>query len=92
MYHSTHLSIKEHPMTIPTYKQVLEEAQQLSLEDLRKLRDQLTLVIEGTAAAGTARRRSSYGVLAHLGTAPSTEDIDEARHELWANFLQDEGT
>jgi hypothetical protein len=29
---------------------------------------------------------SMYGICADLGTAPSAEDIDEVRREIWANF------
>ncbi len=28
------------------------------------------------------------GVIAHLGPAPSAEDIDEVRREMWANFAE----
>lgn len=30
--------------------------------------------------------RSLRGALKHLGPAPSAEDIDEVRREVWANF------
>lgn len=35
-------------------------------------------------------RNSLYGALAHLGPAPSAEEIDEARREAWANFPRDD--
>lgn len=31
-------------------------------------------------------KRGFYGALAHLGPAPSAEDIDEVRREMWAGF------
>ena len=34
--------------------------------------------------------RSSYGALADLGPAPSAEDIDEVRREMWRNFPRDD--
>ncbi len=34
--------------------------------------------------------RSLYGALAHLGPAPSAEDIDEVRREMWKNFPRDD--
>lgn len=35
-------------------------------------------------------KRSLLGVLAHLGQAPSAEEIDEARREIWANFPRED--
>jgi hypothetical protein len=31
-------------------------------------------------------KRSLLGLVADLGPAPSAEDIDEARREMWGNF------
>jgi hypothetical protein len=33
-------------------------------------------------------KRDFYGALSHLGTAPSAEDIDEVRREMWAGFAE----
>lgn len=35
-------------------------------------------------------RRSSYGVLAHLGPAPSEQDIAEAREDMMRNFPRED--
>lgn len=35
-------------------------------------------------------RRSLLGVLAKYGPAPSAEEIDEARREMWGNFPRDD--
>ncbi len=35
-------------------------------------------------------RKSLLGLWADLGPAPSAEDIDEARREMWANFPRDD--
>jgi hypothetical protein len=35
-------------------------------------------------------RRSARGLWADLGTAPSAEEIDEARREMWGNFPRDD--
>jgi hypothetical protein len=32
---------------------------------------------------------SLHGLLADLGPAPSTDDIDEAQREMWATFAQE---
>jgi hypothetical protein len=37
-----------------------------------------------------APRRSLYGLCADLGPAPSAEDIDEVRREMWANFPRED--
>jgi hypothetical protein len=34
--------------------------------------------------------RSSYGALRDLGPAPSAEDIDEVRREMWRNLPRDD--
>ena len=34
--------------------------------------------------------RSLWGVLKHLGPAPSAEDIDEVRREEWKNFPRED--
>jgi hypothetical protein len=36
--------------------------------------------------AAPTRRHSARGLWAELGTAPSAEDIDQARREMWGNF------
>lgn len=43
---------------------------------------------ENLAQAAKPRQpgRPFHGILAHLGQAPSAEDIDEVRREMWAGF------
>lgn len=77
-------------MATIAYEMVLEEAQQLTREEQRRLRDELTTIVGNAEGQPTRRRRSSYGALAHLGPAPSAEDIDEARREAWANFPRED--
>jgi hypothetical protein len=36
-------------------------------------------------------KRSSYGVLAKYGPAPSAEEIDENRRDMFRNFARDDG-
>jgi hypothetical protein len=40
--------------------------------------------------AGQQPKRSLRGLLAGLGPAPSADDIDQARHELWNNFPRED--
>lgn len=77
-------------MSTTTYERILEEVQQLTPEEQQRLRNHLTHVIEGGERPQGRRRSSSYGVLAHLGTAPSAEEIDEARREAWASFPRED--
>lgn len=49
-----------------------------------------TLAEEAKGAADQSGRRSVRGVLAEFGPAPSAEDIDEARREMWGNFPKDD--
>ena len=34
--------------------------------------------------------RSMLGALAHLGPAPSAEEIDEVRREMWGEYMREE--
>jgi hypothetical protein len=34
--------------------------------------------------------RSPYGLCADLGPAPSAQEIDEARHEMWGKFPRED--
>ena len=44
----------------------------------------------GTGEAPLMPKRSLRGALADLGPAPSAEDIDEVRREMWPNFPRDD--
>jgi hypothetical protein len=71
-------------MATSTYEQVLHAAQQLTREEQRRLREELA------ASEPAQKSGSSYGILKHLGQAPSAEDIDDVRREMWAGFTDDE--
>lgn len=69
--------------------------QALGLPPLQKVQlvEKLMRVLEkelATAPEALPPRRSLYGALAHLGPAPSAEEIDEARAEAWANFANED--
>ena len=67
-------------MAQPTLQDVLELVQQLSPAD----RDRL--IQEVAQLPPAEQSQSQYGVLAHLGPAPSFDDFDVARRELSADF------
>ena len=72
-------------------KQVLELARQLSAVERPRLVELVIPDLEVTLAAASKKPlRASYGVLAHLGPAPSAEEIDEARREMWGKFPRDD--
>ena len=66
-----------------TLQDVLDLAQQLSPADRRRLIQELVQLPPAIAP------RSQYGVLSHLGPGPSSEDFDDARRQLSADFYPD---
>lgn len=74
-----------------TLDHVLALAQRLSPVDQARLIEQLTSrIIEVLGAEKKTPRPSLYGILAHLGPAPSAEDIDEMRREAFAHFPRED--
>lgn len=77
-------------------EQVLMQA--LRLSPLQKIRlvEKLMSVLEKelTTEVGLATQaqplRSLLGLLAEFGPAPSAEEIDEARREMWATFPRED--
>ncbi len=67
-------------MAQPTLQDVLDLAQQLSPADRHRL------IQEVVQLPPKLPPRSQYGVLAHLGPAPSMDDFDAVRCELSADF------
>ena len=74
-------------MTTTTYEDALRVIKQLTPEEKHRLREELAAT---DIVMRPAPRESLYGIAAHLGPAPSAEEIDEARHEAWANFPRDD--
>ncbi|MEO6724140.1 MAG: hypothetical protein ABIU20_03610 [Blastocatellia bacterium] len=78
----------------PTIEQILTLAQKLKLQEQAQLIAELAATIERAIGKPDdqplAPRPSLYGALAHTGPAPSSEDIDEVRREMWANFPRDD--
>lgn len=77
-----------------TFDEVLRLAKKLAPDDQVRLVVRLTPAIEyllnrSELSEKRPRRQSLYGILAHLGPAPSAEDIDEVQKEMWS-FLDDE--
>lgn len=69
------------------FDQVMALAQTLSPLDKVRLVEQVMAILEQELKAANPKpRRSLLGILAEYGHAPSAEDIDEARREMWGNF------
>jgi hypothetical protein len=72
-----------------TLQEVIESARQLTLREKAQLIAQIIPDVEAILAqvdAGRKPLRSVYGLCRDLGAAPSADDIDEARRELFREF------
>ncbi|NER33224.1 MAG: hypothetical protein F6J93_03980 [Oscillatoria sp. SIO1A7] len=69
-----------------TLETVLSLAKQLSLVEKVRLIELMAPEIERELVGAKTPRRSLWGICADLGKAPSAEEIDEARRDVWANF------
>ncbi len=68
-------------------KEVAQLAQKLSTQDKLLLIGLLAPDIENEMSSmQKGPRKSLLGLCADLGPAPSSEEIDEARRQEWANF------
>lgn len=57
----------------------------------KKTRDALSSTSQPRQAKEhNTSNHSSYGALKHLGPAPSAEDIEQVRREVWSSFSSDE--
>lgn len=78
-------------MAVKNFEEVLTEALQLSPVDKARLVERLAATLEHDLENVSPKpKRSLYGLCADLGPAPSAEDIDEVRREVWANFPRDD--
>jgi len=74
-------------MSTVTLDQVFGLAHQLSPRDQARLVVRLAPALERALDQPLSRPRPDFwGILSDLGSAPSAEQIDEARREAWANF------
>jgi len=72
-----------------SFEQVLELAKKLPPIDqarlVARLAPNMEKLLEQVDSSST-KRASLRGLLADLGQAPSSEEIDEVRREMWAGF------
>lgn len=75
-----------------TLEQVLRAAKQLTPIEKVRLMEQVMPDLEAPLEAATVPRRplqSAYGLCTDLGPAPSAEDIDTVRQEVFKDFPRD---
>jgi hypothetical protein len=76
-------------MSLVTLEQIRDMSRFLSPDDKLRLIDDLVHQLLDQPAPAPARKtsfRSLWGALADLGPAPSEEDIDAMRREVFASF------
>jgi hypothetical protein len=75
-------------MSDKTFEEISEQAMNLPLRERIRLVERLVAAVgeELEHQEAAKPRRSLLGLLADLGPAPSAEDIDEVRREMWKNF------
>jgi hypothetical protein len=70
-----------------TLESVLSQARQLSATDKVRLLEavlpEIATAVEGSV---TERLQSCHGLLSDLGPAPSSDDIDEIRKDMFSDF------
>lgn len=75
----------------PELEQIVTLALSLSPLDKVRLVEQVIATLEqDLKEANPKPRRSLLGILAPYGSAPSAEEIDEARREMWGNFPRED--
>lgn len=81
-------------MAVSAIDELIHRAQKLTDEELGLLQAEITALAQARAIASAtgdkSPRRSLLGLVADRGPAPSAEEIDEVRRELWANFPRDD--
>jgi hypothetical protein len=75
----------------PELEQALALASNLSPIEKVRLVEQVMATLERELKQQNKQpKHSLYGLCADLGTAPSAEDIDEVRREMWSNFPRED--
>jgi hypothetical protein len=74
-----------------TLEQVVSLARQLPpVEKIRLIERMVPEIERDMLGQRLFRRKSLLGLCADLGPAPSAEDIDEIRREMWADFPRED--
>ena len=74
-----------------TLEQVVSLARQLPpVEKIRLIERMVPEIERDMLGQRPPRRKSLLGLCADLGPAPSAEDIDEIRREMWTDFPRED--
>jgi hypothetical protein len=74
-----------------TVETLLSQALSLTPRDKARLIERLSAALAHELLVGGRQPlRSMRGILKEHGPAPSADEIDEARREMWANFPRDD--
>jgi hypothetical protein len=74
-----------------TLEQVVSLARQLPpLEKIRLIEQMAPEIERDMLSQQPFKRKSLLGLCADLGPAPSAQDIDEIRREMWADFPRED--
>lgn len=76
--------------SVVTPQAVLEMLRQLPPRDRLKVIAQALPEAERELPEKVRPLKSLWGICADLGSAPSAEEIDEVRREMWASFGRDD--
>lgn len=73
-------------------KALLKQIHELSIAEKLQLMTELPKIIqaEWETTRPTAPSESLYGLCSDLGIAPSQDEMDQARHEVWQNFPRED--
>ena len=75
----------------PTYEEIAQLALNLPPAEKIRLIERLAFRLQYELDKRPPEpRTSSHGALADLGPAPSAEDIDEARRDMWGHARRDD--
>ena len=91
------MNTAEVTMVETSFEQVLQMAQRLPITEqirliarLAPMAEQAIPMMQAEDIPKPALRRTARGILAGMGPAPTAEEIDEARREMWGNFPRDD--
>lgn len=74
-----------------TLEQIIEQAKQLTPWEKMRLIQAISPDIQAALIKPEIKpRRSLLGICASLGKAPSAEEIDQIRQEIWSSFERED--
>jgi hypothetical protein len=76
---------------VPEFDEILERVTSMPLQTRVRFVERVQATVDrDLAEQDDTPKQSFYGIAADLGSAPSAEDIDDVRREVWANFPRED--